>query len=106
MFLATPPLVLGRRVASLSSTSYSAASSGETLSGEAVRLVDRSEGKKVLKRVGELDALRVNRGGRSVVVRDRWWPLSNVDAGGGRATVGPFSSMGGGGFVNGILLDS
>jgi hypothetical protein len=98
--LATAPLVFGRSIAS-SFTSYSAASSGETRSGDAFRLVDLIEGRKAEKRVGEVDDVRVTSGGRSVVVREREWPRS---AGGGNVMVGPFSSKGvGGDFFSGML---
>lgn len=48
---------------SVPSTSYSAASAGDTRSGDVLR--DRKEGKKADSRVGE--EVRVTNGGRSVV---------------------------------------
>jgi hypothetical protein len=75
------------------STSNSAASRIDTLSGELFLLGDRSDGRNVESRVGEDDGVRAKSGGRSTVVLERRWLLPLV--GGGSLIAGPsFSSKG------------
>ncbi len=55
------------------STSNSAASLTETLSGDADQLAERNEGRKVENLVGNDDWVRTKSGGWSTVVLERWW---------------------------------
>ena len=72
-FSAFPEGLVGSAISSggVTPTSNSAASVGETLSGEIERPLCRMKGKKV-DLVGEEDRVRVKRGGRSIVVLDLW----------------------------------